>query len=62
GYARGKNETLHQYFLRYMEDNPHNRYIEEVDRCYEKISYAEDSAKSTKKKLKKMVKLSLSSL
>ncbi|HSR74223.1 MAG TPA: DUF3488 and transglutaminase-like domain-containing protein, partial [Sulfurovum sp.] len=35
GYARGKNETMHQYFLRYLEDNPHNRYIEEVDHCYE---------------------------
>jgi len=62
GYTRVKNETLHQYFLRYLKDNPHNKYLEEVDSCYEKISYAGDSTISTKKQLKKMVKLSLSSL
>lgn len=62
GYTRGKNETLHQYFLRYLIDHPHNRVIEEVDSCYERISYGGDSDRSTKKQLKKMVKLSLSSL
>jgi hypothetical protein len=62
GYQREKNETLHQYFLRYLKENPHNRAIAGVDSCYEQISYGGDSAKSTKKQLEKMVKLSLSSL
>jgi hypothetical protein len=62
GYKREKNETLHQYFLRCQKALPDNRYIQEVDRCYEQISYADDSANTTKKELKKMVKLSLSSL
>lgn len=62
GYLRGRNETLHQYFLRYLKDHPDNSVIKEVDRCYEQISYAGDHAGSTKRQLKKMVKLGLSSL
>ena len=61
GYPRQKGETLHQYFLRYIKENPHKSVIKEVDSIYEKISYGGDSSKASKKQLKKMVNISLSS-
>jgi len=61
GYIRQKGETLHQYFLRYIKENPHKSVIKEVDSIYERISYGGDSSKASKKQLKKMVNISLSS-
>lgn len=59
GYSRKKEETLHQYLLRYLKDNPHQSTIKDVDRYYEKITYGNDTSKVTMKKLKQMVKKSL---
>lgn len=61
GYVRGKGETLHQYFLRYMKNNPHKNSIKKVDKYYETISYGGDTSIATITKLKSIVKKSLSS-
>lgn len=60
GYKRGKGETLHQYLLRYIKDNPQQNTIKDVDRYYEKISYGGDSSAETMQEFKKVVKRSLS--
>lgn len=59
GYLRKKGETLHQYFLRYLNDHPDKTAIKEVDRCYEQILYAEDNSKETKKELQFFIRKSL---
>ncbi|PHS39170.1 MAG: hypothetical protein COB07_06960 [Sulfurovum sp.] len=59
GYLRKKEETLHQYFLRYLNDHPDKTAIKEVDRCYEQILYAGDDSKETKKELKLFIRKSL---
>ena len=61
GYIRGNEETLHQYFLRYMQDHSQNHAIGDVDKYYEKVTYGGDSSEASLKTLKKMVKMSLSS-
>ncbi len=61
GYVREKDETMHQYFLRYMKDHPQNSAIKTVDSCYEALSYGGDSSAATVKQLKRMVKKSVSS-
>ena len=61
GYIREKDETMHQYLLRYIKDHPDNSAIKAVDRYYETISYGGDSSAATVKQLKRMVKKSLSS-
>ncbi len=61
GYIRGNEETLHQYFLRYMQEHPENNALGDVDRYYEQITYGGDSSETALKTLKKMVKMSLSS-
>ena len=61
GYTREKGETLHQYFLRYMEDDPEKSGIKEVDQYYELISYGGNNSVDTMKQLKSMVKKCLSS-
>ena len=59
GYRREKDETLHQYLIRYAKDNPNNNMILEVDRYYEKIYYGNDSSKESIKALKRVVKESI---
>jgi len=61
GYLREKEETLHQYFLRYIRNNPNDHTIADVDRYYEQITYGGDSSETSLKTLKKMVKISISS-
>ena len=61
GYHRKKDETIHQFFLRYMHDNPDKVTIKDVDKYYEMVSYGGDGSVETKKKLKHLVKKSLSS-
>ncbi|GIU00203.1 hypothetical protein TSL6_07090 [Sulfurovum sp. TSL6] len=61
GYNREKDETMHQFFLRYLKDHPDKSAIKEVDTYYETISYGGDSSTATIKRLKSMVKKSLSS-
>ncbi len=56
GYARKSDESLHQYFLRYLEGHPQRMGIKEIDECYEKISYGNDHSKASKEELKRMVK------
>ncbi len=60
GYIREKNETMHQYFLRYMKDHPDNSALKEVDRYYEAISYGGDTSAAAMKQLKRVVKKSVS--
>jgi transglutaminase-like putative cysteine protease len=61
GYSRKKDETIHQFFLRYLNDHADKSAVREVDRYYEMISYGGDTSLETKKKFKNMVKKSLSS-
>jgi len=61
GYHRKKEETIHQFLLRYLNDNPEKKMIEDVDRFYELISYAGENSPQMKKKFKMVVKKSLSS-
>jgi transglutaminase-like putative cysteine protease len=61
GYIREKDETMHQYFLRYMKEHPENSAIKAVDSCYEALSYGGDISAATMKQLKRMVKKSISS-
>ena len=61
GYIREKDETMHQYFLRYLKDHPDKNTIKEVDTYYEIISYGNDNSAYTIKQLKSMVKKSLKS-
>ena len=61
GYIRENEETLHQYFLRYMQEHPENNALGDVDRYYEQITYGGDNSETSLKTLKKMVKISLSS-
>jgi transglutaminase-like putative cysteine protease len=61
GYIREKDETMHQFFLRYMKDHPDKSAIKEVDRYYETISYGEDTSAVTFKQFKSVVKKALSS-
>ena len=61
GYTRQKDETLHQYFLRYLKENPEQDGIKEVDRYYEIISYGGDNSVETMKQFKNLVKKTLSS-
>lgn len=56
GYLRKKEETLHQFFLRYLHDHPDKTAIKELDRCYEQILYAGDDSKETKKELKLLIR------
>lgn len=61
GYIRGDKETLHQYFLRYIRNNPNDHTMANIDRYYEQITYGGESSETVLKTLKKMVKISLSS-
>ena len=62
GYIRRDDETIHQFFLRYLVDHPDKSTIKEIDRYYELISYGGDASSQTKKVFKETVKKSLSSL
>ncbi len=61
GYIREKDETMHQFFLRYMNDHPEKSAIKEVDKYYETISYGGDTSDATIKQFKRVVKKYLSS-
>jgi transglutaminase-like putative cysteine protease len=61
GYSRKPDETIHQFFLRYLNDHPDKSVIKDVDKYYEMITYGGESSDETKKILKKMVKKSVSS-
>lgn len=56
GYTRNKEETLHYYFTRYLQENPQMDIIKEIDKLYEQLSYGGDTTKASKDKLKKLVK------
>lgn len=56
GYTREKNESMHQFFLRYIKDNPKYDAFKEVDKLYEEVLYAEKVSKNEKSRLKKIVK------
>lgn len=56
GFVRKDNETLHQYFMRYLGEHPERKIIYDIDKYYEQISYGEDRSKETLKQLNKLVK------
>lgn len=60
GHIRQKEETLHQYFLRYIEKYPHQpehiSTIQNIDRLYEEITYGNKHEISEQKQLKTLVK------
>ncbi|MCF6243770.1 MAG: DUF3488 and transglutaminase-like domain-containing protein [Sulfurovum sp.] len=60
GFIRKKNETLHQYFLRYCEENVDKeagtRLITQLDDSYEKLVYADKPTNLALKDFKKLVK------
>ena len=56
GLIRNKDESMHQFLLRYMLDNPHNKQIEDIDSLYEEILYADENSKKSILALKKLVK------
>lgn len=57
GYEREKEETLHSYFLRIVEENPKiEEKILKIDKLYEELSY---SNKKDDRELKKEVKRAL---
>jgi hypothetical protein len=58
-YIRREDETIHQFFLRYINDHPDDFSIKQVDEYYELITYGNDTSIETKKKFKDVVKKSL---
>jgi len=65
GYERQNSESMHQFFLRYAEEQTnHNaiKAIKEIDVCYEKISYGKNYSKRDLKTLKTFVKKTLKRL
>ena len=62
GYTRQKEETLHQFFLRYVDENAEKKEqisaIQAVDKLYEEISYGNDISQKSIKALKQIVKKS----
>jgi len=56
GYTRDKKETLHQYFTRYLKENPNMHSISKIDKLYEALTYGGDTTKASKQELKKLVK------
>jgi len=59
GYSRKSDESMHQFFLRYIKAHPENEAMKKVDVLYEKISYASTYDKEEKTALKKLVKKAL---
>jgi hypothetical protein len=58
-YIRREDETMHQFFQRYLNDHPDDFSIKQVDEYYELITYGKDTSIETKKKFKDVVKKSL---
>ena len=56
GYTRNKEETLHRYLTRYLEENPQMEIVKEIDKLYEELSYGGDTTKASNKKLKSLIK------
>lgn len=61
GFHREQDETIHQFFLRYLKDHPEKSVINQVDRYYELITYGGDNSYKTKKRFKDLIKHSLTS-
>jgi len=55
-HLREEEETLHQYLLRYSNNYPQKPFIQEIDRLYEHIIYANESSKNKQKELKTLIK------
>jgi len=56
GYTREEKETLHQYFLRYIKENPHMEIVQEIDKLYEELIYGNDNSPTALEKLQKKIK------
>jgi hypothetical protein len=55
-HFREKEESLHQYLLRYSNKYPQKPYIKEIDALYEQIIYADENSKNRQKGLKTLIK------
>jgi hypothetical protein len=60
GFVRKKEETLHQYLIRYIYENKetcrHIKCIVEIDKLYESIVYNEKNQSEELRKLKQLIK------
>ena len=56
GYMRKENESIHQFLLHIIKENPKNSALQKVDALYEEIVYAENVSKEKYLQLKKAVK------
>lgn len=56
GHCREKEESLHQYLMRYVHNYPKKSFIKEIDALYEQIIYANQNTKDKQKALKNLIK------
>ena len=56
GYVRNKDESMHQFLMRYELDNPNNKSLKDIDTLYEEILYAGKNDAKKVSELKKLVK------
>ena len=60
GYTREKNESMHQFFLRYTEQEQEQEQvmlIQKIDKKYEDIIYGSNNTKESLSELKKLLKI-----
>lgn len=62
GYLRREDETIHQFFLRYLKDHPDMNSLKKVDENYELITYGDEHSSESIISFKKAVKECLNSL
>jgi len=62
GFSREDEETMHKFLQRYIELNPESIEIENIDRIYEQIRYAEDNSPKLLEELKKNIDIVIKKL
>ncbi|SFV63491.1 FIG001454: Transglutaminase-like enzymes, putative cysteine proteases [hydrothermal vent metagenome] len=62
GFSREDEETMHKFLQRYIELNPESIEIENIDRIYEQIRYAEDNSPKLLEELKRNIDILIKKL
>jgi len=62
GFSREDEETMHKFLQRYIELNPESIEIENIDRIYEQIRYAEDNSPKLLEELKRNIDIVIKKL
>ncbi len=62
GYRKHESESMHQFFMRIIQDNPTYSNIQEIDKLYEQILYAPPSQTDRHKKLQEAIRLFLKTM